>query len=347
VIVAARDPFGLGRVHYDVDGRTHAPTIRAIFDALPSLPRALDQGSIAIHLNAGETPLWTTVFRSVRQVPPGHALVFDERGTSVEPHEPAPDPTGNLGELLHDSIAGALASGKRVAVALSGGLDSALVLAIARAIGSDVPAFVLSARMHDYDERDAALRTAERLGGEVYVVETTAEDFKLSLPEAVRHAEVPLYNVHPVAKLLLARTLAREGFDLVLTGDGADHVLCRDRSADYLPIVKALTDAAGVELACPFLDPAVVAHLRALPPDPHKEVVRQLASAFPIPDPLVARPTTTRLAPPIELGDLVAAGAIERLARQIGRPPPDLERDRDRVLWTTLVLLVDAFEAWV
>jgi asparagine synthase (glutamine-hydrolysing) len=345
MIDAVRDPFGFHRVFYDVAGRAHALTIRALLDALPDLPRTLDLAAIAGHLDGAPAPD-RTLFEAVRAVPPGHALRLEGDHPSVTAHPPQPQ-AGDFPALLRASIAETLASGRRCAVALSGGLDSAVVLALVRALGgTTVPAYVLAARLDDYCELAPAQRTAERLGAEVVVVEATAADLAGALPETIRHVEVPLYNPHPVAKLLLARALARDGIEVVLSGDAADHVMGRDSSADYLPLVHALFHAAGVELRSPFLDPRVVAHLLAVPPDPDKQALRDLAATLPVAAELVAGRKVSRLAPPLDLSGLVSGGALATLARLLGRELPPLGDDRQRVLWTTTALLLDAFGAW-
>jgi asparagine synthetase B (glutamine-hydrolysing) len=211
------------------------------------------------------------------------------------------------------------------------------------ALASGLPAYVLAPRLPGYDEREVALRTARHLGAEVVVVEVTAEDFVAALPEAVRHVETPLYNLHPVAKLLLARALARDGVEVALGGDGADQLFTRDRSADYLPLTRALFDAAGVTLRAPFADERVMACVLAQPPDRDKQALRRVGATLGLPEALVQGPKRAGLAPAMDLGRY--AHRLPSLARLLDRPLPALDDDRTRVRWTTAALLVDAFEA--
>jgi asparagine synthetase B (glutamine-hydrolysing) len=183
------------------------------------------------------------------------------------------------------------------------------------------------------------------MGVEVVVVKVGEEDFRDALPDVIRCIETPLYNLHPVAKLLLARALRADGIELALTGDGADHVFGHDFSADYLPLVQDLCHAGGVELRSPFLDERVVAHGLAAPPDSEKRALRRLAATLPVPDELVVGPKLTRLAPPIDLAGVVMPQAITELARRLGRAAPATGDDREHVRWTTLALLVDTLGA--
>lgn len=340
-----RDPFGLLRCYYDVGGRCRAPTVRAIFDALPNLPRTLDRIAVAAHLEGRTTPD-RSFFAAVRSVPPGHVLVPGSTGFTTRPYEIEPC-AGDLRELLCRSIAAALEQAPRpMAVALSGGLDSALVLALVRQLDPEVPALMLAPRLEGYSELDAATLTAQSLHADLRVIEADADDFRNALPEAIAALEVPLYNLHPVSKFLLARAARSEGIATLVTGDGADHVFTRDDSADYLPLVGAAFAACDIDLRTPFLDHAVIAHLLSQPVDSHKLALREIGKTLPIPQALVREPKVGKLAPPIDLSPIVSPAKLERLAALLGRARPSFDDDRDRVRWSTLALLVDAFAAW-
>lgn len=243
---------------------------------------------------------------------------------------------------LKASLQTALQTGKNVALALSGGLDSALLLALLHDMGArHIPVYILATGLPDYCERDAALAVARRLHAEAVVIDATADDFVAALPAVIRHIEEPLYNLHPVAKLLLARAMRRDGIDIAISGDGADQVLTRDVSADYLPLCHALFDAAGVTLHAPFLDAAVVRHLVSIAPDAHKQCLRDLAALFDLPSRLVSGPKRSRLAPAMDLSAWLDRPRIVALAHALDRPAPDLSADAQRVLWTTLLLTLD------
>jgi hypothetical protein len=236
----------------------------------------------------------------------------------------------------------ALDSGKRVALALSGGLDSAILLALLRELGArHVPVYILATGLPDYCERDVAVDLALRIQATVRVVQVGEPDFVNALPRAARAVEEPMFNLHPVAKLLLADAMAHDGIELAISGDGADQVLRRDQSADYLPLCKALFDAASVHLSPPFLAPAAVACLTGIPPDPDKECLRLLGERLGLPPRLVRGPKRSRLAPAMDLGPIMERHRIHDLAAALGITAPALHLDTERMLWTTLSLALD------
>jgi asparagine synthetase B (glutamine-hydrolysing) len=312
-----RTAFGLDRL-YQRGART-APTIRALVD----VPPVLDHDAIEAHLTS-VLPADRTCFAGITPVPrpAGVALAHDE-----------------FASVLRDAIAVA----GPATVALSGGLDSAVVLALAREVHPSVSALVLDPQLPGYSERDAALATARALGCPVEVVPVTADDLLAALPAAIATFETPLYNLHPLSKWLLARAARDRGITTLLSGDGADQVFTRDTSNDYLPLVGAAFDAHDVTLSSPFLAPRTIAHLLALPPDRDKRALRDVAASLGVPAPLVHEPKVSRLAPPLLLDTVVPRSMLEALAARLDRPLPVLADDRLQVRWSTLALLVEAF----
>jgi hypothetical protein len=101
-----------------------------------------------------------------------------------------------------------------------------------------------------------------------------------------------------VSRYLLAQAVRADGFDVLITGDGADEVFGGTTGGDYLPIVGALTRAAGLAAWAPFLDPAVVATVAR---DPGKRALRALAQELGVPAEVASRAKRPRFAPAMDL----------------------------------------------
>lgn len=338
-----RDAFGFVPLCY---GREHhARSARDLFALEPRLPRDLDRVTFAAHLE-GRYLTDRSFFSAVRVVPPSHELIREGRALVTKPYAPRVE-RGELGALLRRSLRKVFDKAKRpIAVALSGGLDSAIVLALAKEIDPDVVGIVLAPKLDGYDERDAARETARVLGARTHVVEVSAADFRAALPDAIAAMEVPFYNLHPVGKWLLAKAAREGGFTTVISGDAADHVFTRDVSANYLPLVHAAFAAHHVALVTPFLDDDVVAHVLSIPVDANKQELRDVGATLRIPQPLVTERKVSRLTPPIDLDGLVLPLRIASLAATLDLPTPAFDDDRSRVRWTTLALLADAASRW-
>ncbi len=200
-------------------------------------------------------------------------------------------------------------------LALSGGLDSAVLLAVLR--DRAIP-YTLATGLPGYDESPRAGAVADALGVELRLVHVGPADLVDALPAAVRAAEAPLWNLHPVSRLLLARRIAAEGFRQLVAGDGADELFRGTSGQDHLPIAAALTGAAGLALHAPYLSAALHPFAGS---DPLKRELRALGRALGLPALVTDGPKQPMLAPPLDLTSLWDDPWIERLGRTLGRRP--------------------------
>ena len=310
---AWRDSHGLGRWFYREAGDEHAPTLRRLFEN-PSVPCHLDAEGAKAHLGLRALDAETTCFAGIKAVRPG-CVLFRREGRWIQEPVPPPAPEGELLDLLASVLEEAIAPG--TALALGGGLDSALLLAvIRRVLGKDVPVFSSCPSIPGYSERESVLASARSLDAKPELLGATERDFVEALSPCVEFAEVPLYNLHPVSKLLLARGLKERGIRRVITGDGADQVFAGVPGWDYLPIVGALFAGAGVALSCPFLHPRVSAWA-ANRADPSKSALREVARRL-LPARLADAPKVGQLAPVMDLSGVAESHSVELARRTLG-----------------------------
>lgn len=237
----------------------------------------------------------------------------------------------NLERLL-DVVAAQLPVG--VTVALSGGVDAALLLAIAARVGLRPEAVTLVTGLAAYDEAEAAEATARALGVPWRAVRVTVDEVVAAWPAAVEVAGWPLYNLHPVARGLLVRAVAGVGVATLVTGDGVDARLAGMVDHLYLPAVAPLLTATPCRVGWPLA--------AALPaPDPGKARLRAWAKALGVPAAVARGPKAPRWFPAVD--GWRDPARLERLAARLGRP---LAADgAGWTGWTSLDLLVRAAEA--
>lgn len=332
-------PFGARPCYYAADGFAHGASIRSLMAACAGW----DLEGVKEFL-ARAPQGWRTCFENIHAVPPGHELV--ERAGRVELRRAAPlprTPARTPQELvphLERAVAAVDADGRRAALALSGGLDSALVLALAKRLGREIPLFTLACHLPGYCERTPTLAAAQSLGVQVEVIEVTGEDFVAALPNAVAAIGAPLFNLHPVGRWLLARELHRRGYEVLITGDGADPLFAGSDPRNYLPWVGALTRAAGLDLRSPFFD----AGLAAVAPEPAvgKPALVEAARRV-LPPGILNRPKTPCYAPPLDVSRHWNGSAIGALAARLGLEPAAPGGSAEAMLWTTLGLLARFF----
>jgi len=238
-------------------------------------------------------------------------------------------PSGGFLASFEAEVARIAAGARDPIVALGGGLDAAAVLVAWRASGVAMPAVAtLATGLLDYDEVAEAEAIAKALDVRCEVLRVTPSELVALAPDAAIAAETPLYNLHPVHRLAVARAARATGAATLVTGDGADACFAGRPDLDYVPIVAALTGAGRLALASPFLAPAVIA---ATPQDPRKHLLRDYLREHL--GALADRPKHVRLLPPLALP--LDRARIDLLAHTLGLPL-QLERDHRRVGWHTL-----------
>jgi asparagine synthase (glutamine-hydrolysing) len=299
--VIVRDWHGCKRGY--VRGERVATRLRDLVEQ----PLALDRHGVLAAWGRVLDP-YATVVAGVRQLP---CRGRDRANVSV------------WSQCLEVQVAAIARAVRDPVVALGGGLDAAAVLVAWRASGLPMPAVVtLATGLAEYDEVDAALATAHALDVRCEVVWIAPAGLVAAAPEAAIAAEAPFYNLHPVHRLVLARELHERGYATLVTGDGADAVFAGEPDLDYVPIVAALTEHAGLAIASPFFADAIV---DTTPIDRTKQLVRAYVGGE-----LASRPKRSRLVPSLDLSPILDRGRITGLAAQLDLVPSD------DVGWTTL-----------
>ena len=144
-------------------------------------------------------------------------------------------------QKLHRSIAMRLDTEAPIAALLSGGLDSAMICAIAARQGKKLPVFTLGYdEYRNYDECANAAVTAEYLGLDHTEVIITQTDFDEHLDELLNHLDEPLNDPAALPLYLLMKKIGSEGYKVVLSGEGSDELFLGYRQYfEYLDIEKA------------------------------------------------------------------------------------------------------------
>lgn len=144
-------------------------------------------------------------------------------------------------QKLHSSIAARLETTQSSAALLSGGIDSALICAIAAGQGIKLPTFTLGYDEYNgYDERANARESAKELGLEHTEIVISQNDFIGNLDKVLDHMDEPLNDPAAVPLYLLFEAIAKEGHKVVLSGEGSDELFLGYRQYfEYLDIEKA------------------------------------------------------------------------------------------------------------
>ena len=208
------------------------------FCADPDMPRGLNVHALDAYLGFGYMIGPETLFEGVRRLPPGHALVIENGTQTLHPFwtfgASASAPVNGGGEslvveqardLLAESVRIHLRSDVPLGLFLSGGIDSAAVLALmAREASGRIQTYTIGYNMDVPDNELAqARRIAAHFETQHHERVISADDWWAGFEHYVYAHDEPNANPSAVSLLLLAEMTAQH-VKVVLTGLGGDEL---------------------------------------------------------------------------------------------------------------------------
>jgi asparagine synthase (glutamine-hydrolysing) len=234
-LLVARDRFGKKPLYYACKGAdvVFGSEIKALLAA--GISNDVDDTALQHYLALRYVPSPLTLFRSVRQLPPGHKMVIDGDGMSIARwwrlrYQPKTTITlteaaDEAEDLIRRAIERRLVSDVPLGCFLSGGLDSSTVLSFMSELsGEPVSTFSIGFdRNWASDELVAARATAEVFGTRHHETRLGPDEFLQLMPEAIWHRDEPLAEPSEIPLLALSR-MAHEHVTVVLSGEGGDEL---------------------------------------------------------------------------------------------------------------------------
>lgn len=237
---AARDRFGVKPLYYHQrpDGTLFAASeTRALRIVIPGIEP--DQTAWATYLSTGASDYSERTFWSgIQSLPAGHTLTWKAGRVSVsrwydlaaragEDYDTRPADTvmDEYAALLADSVRLRFRSDVPVAVNLSGGLDSSLLLGLVHRIqgpDSEVDAFTFVTGDENYDELPWVKRMLAKTRHQSVVCPLSARDVPALTESIHRYQDEPFGGVPTLAYAQVFREARRRGTIVLLDGQGLD-----------------------------------------------------------------------------------------------------------------------------
>jgi asparagine synthase (glutamine-hydrolysing) len=231
-LLLARDRFGEKPLYLaEKDGVLHfASEVKALRD---SMPLAVDLDAVRDCLVHRYVPGPRTMFAGVRKLAPATLALWQFGKLRETRYWNLPDATRTPGRADRSATAGfidrldqavALQAREGCGVFLSGGLDSAVLLALACRRQARVATFSLGYEGDRRSELPLAAQVAKHLGTEHHELSAQPKDLVDALPRLVALRDAPLALPSDLAFDALAREASRT-CHAILAGDGGDEVL--------------------------------------------------------------------------------------------------------------------------
>lgn len=246
-----RDPFGKKPLFYMFDRQRFifASEIKAIHTLVPF---SFDRQRIPQYLSFQTVLSPDTFDREIHQVDAGEMLTFTLEGQrirkqkyytpfcgihSIVEKEKAEE---RVEQVLLESVALRLPKEVKFACLLSGGVDSSLISAMA-SVKQKVHTFSIGYEGYDkYDERPFARMVAEHIDSIHHEVMFSKRDFLDTIEAVVFSLDEPLADPAMLPLYHLMKTVSKEGFKVVLTGDGSDELFMGYRTyKEFYDLEKA------------------------------------------------------------------------------------------------------------
>jgi len=235
-LVIARDPFGIKLIYYriDKDRLYFGSEMRPVRESMGERAE-VDPTSLNLFLRYRYTPSPYTILKGVHKLAPGTKLTVQNGSYQVSrwyKFKPVPfekpkaprEAKEELLELYKGAMRRQLISDVPVGLLLSGGIDSALLLALMNHYGSSWPTFTVGygSTFADDELADAAA-TARVLGSKHSAVTITQSIFEEALPKIVESLEEPVATSSIVPMYFVCQR-AREDVKVALVGQGPDEL---------------------------------------------------------------------------------------------------------------------------
>ena len=235
----ARDRFGVKPLYFSYSKKffRFGSTLQSII-VNKDIDMKLDPKSLHMHFSLhAVVPAPNTIFENIKKVPPGHYLIInEEKKVILEKYWELDSKDNNLIEdeneaislirdLLSKSVEKRLsASDIDVGVLLSGGLDSSLIVALAKDKFPKLKTFSIGYE-DDKEEKGSEFFYSDQVAKKFntnhqkYIIDNTVVLSKL--PDAFKSMSEPMVAQDAVAFYMLSE-LVRKDVKVILSGQGAD-----------------------------------------------------------------------------------------------------------------------------
>lgn len=236
-LFAVRDRMGIKPLYYYLDHKKMilASEIKAIIED-PSVSREPDPQAIYDYIFCGRPLGDKTMFKSIKEVEPGHLLIIDQVNGRMEAKKywdvhynydycrTDDEVREQLKDLLQDCVRVHCRSDASFGSHLSGGLDSSTVVALSARYRQDLKTFSIKFSEDSHiDETKYAKVVAKHVGADYIEGSPPSMEMAKLFPLLLWHMDTPMANVGGFSYFTVSQ-LAQKYVKVALTGHGGDEL---------------------------------------------------------------------------------------------------------------------------
>lgn len=245
-LVLARDRTGEKPLYFGWQGQgvrrafVFASELRALREH-PAFEANIDRNAICLQLRHGCIPAPHTIYENIKKLLPGTALRvsandFECRSwnywkmsdmTSVAPFQGGDEEAVcSMDQLLKGVVARQMVADVPLGAFLSGGLDSATIVALMQSQSSaPIKTFTVGFNESAFNEAHQAREVARYLGTDHTEIYLTPRDALNVIPDLSGIYDEPFSDASQIPTVLISQ-VARRTVSVALSGDGGDEVFC-------------------------------------------------------------------------------------------------------------------------
>jgi len=247
-----RDRLGKKPLFYlqDANAFYFASEIKALVPFLKK--KELDKDALCSYLSYLAPTAPHTFYKGIKKLAPAEMLQYSHKALRVWNYFDILDAPANkihskeealrvLESKLQESIEMRISGNVPMAALLSGGIDSATINYYAKYFGKELPTYTLGfENFSKYDERENAKESARLLGIKNRSIELSQQEYINSIDEVFETLDEPLNDPAAIPLNHLFKTIKKDGYKVVLSGEGSDELFLGYRQYfEYLEMEHA------------------------------------------------------------------------------------------------------------
>ncbi len=272
----ARDRLGIKPLYYTEEGPfAFASELAPLISLLEQ--KTIDPFALSVYLTLGYIFSPHTIIREIKKLPPGYFGIWKDGRFSVKRYWSVKvggrkagmkehNAVFKIRSLMDESVRLRLKADVPVGILLSGGIDSAVITAVASKYKSNIHTFTVGFSDEEYDERGYARLIARKFNTnhKEILVDT---DIWEELQNVINFVDEPIADEALIPTYLISK-LASEDVKVILSGEGGDENFggypryllstLSDRLVDVTPLKTIM------EMLYPFLGSGAKTHLKKM-----------------------------------------------------------------------------------